>query len=134
MKNIQYIIIFTLLIVVALAAIQILNYKDISYQLLEENNLQSNKIKSLETTRLKLNQILTSLETNMKKLENNITKEQNNNSQLIQEIASLKSQIQSVDNIEIDNNTITIINNNDDYKQNYIADIVFKENDITGFN
>ena len=133
MKNIQYIIIFTLLIIVALAATQIQNYKNISNQLLDENTFQLNHIKSLKTLNSKLKQTIISLETNLKKLEYNISQEQNNSSILKQEIILLKSQIlymdtnKSTNNEQNSTNAIILEDNN---TQQYN----FQENDITGFN
>ena len=133
MKNIPYIIIFTLLLALGLLYTKTINYENITDELLSENITQINKIESLKLTNSTLNQTIINLETNIQNLEDNLSKEQNSTQQYTQsleeQILLLESKLPYIDDDNNDiNNTIEI----EQFDNNLIEQI--DENEITGFN
>ena len=135
MKNITYIIIFTLLIALGLIYTKTINYEDIADELLSENIEQINKIKSLESKNSKLNQTIINL-------ENNLSQEINNTKILEEQIILLESKLPYIDNNDT-NNTIyeeqfyidnIFENNTTEQIEDYIEEPDVEENEITGFN
>ncbi len=121
MKNIQYIIIFTLLIALGLIFTKTINYENITDELLSENIKKTNKIKYLESQNSTLNQTIINL-------KNNLSQEKNNTKQLEEQIILLESNLPYIDNDDT-NNTIHENNTIEEVEQPNL-----EENDITGFN
>ena len=133
MKNIPYIIIFTLLLALGLLYTKTINYENITDELLSENITQINKIESLKLTNSTLNQTIINLETNIQNLEDNLSKEQNSTQQYTQsleeQILLLESKLPYIDD---DNNHINNTIEIEQFDNNLIEQI--DENEITGFN
>lgn len=128
MKNITYIIIFTLLLALGLIFTKIINYENITDELLLENIKQTNNIKSLESKNLTLNQTIINLQKDIQNIENNLSQERNITQQLDAQIILLKSMLPYIDNNDSNDTNITT-----DIEE-YIEEAEIEENEITGFN
>ncbi|MEA3554215.1 MAG: hypothetical protein U9R39_07445 [Campylobacterota bacterium] len=134
MKNITYIIIFTLSIALGLIYTKIINYENIADELLSENIEQTDEIKYLKSKNSTLNQTIINL-------ENNLSNERNNTQTLEQQIILLESKLPYID--DDTNNTIyeeqfindfIYENNTTKQTEEYIEHQDIEENQITGFN
>ena len=90
MKNITYIIIFSLVLAIGLVYKKKINYENITDELLIENIEQSNKIKYLKSQNLTQNQTI-------KNLENNLSQERDNTKKLKELIVLLESKLPFID-------------------------------------
>ncbi len=131
MKNITYIIIFTLLLALGLIFTKIINYENITDELLLENIKQTNNIKSLESKNLTLNQTIINLQKDIQNIENNLSQERNNTQQLEEQIIQLESKLPFIDNMDSLDSTDTNITTE---IEEYIEEPEIEENEITGFN
>lgn len=134
MKNITYVIIFTLSIALGLIYTKIINYENIADELLSENIEQTDEIKYLKSKNSTLNQTIINL-------ENNLSNERNNTQTLEQQIILLESKLPYID--DDTNNTIyeeqfindfIYENNTTKQTEEYIEHQDIEENQITGFN
>jgi len=128
MKNIQYIIIFTLTLTLGLVYSKIINYENITDELLSDNIIQINKIKSLKSKNSTLQQTIINLEITIKNLDNNLSQEKNNTKILREQIILLAPISYDIDSNDT-NNTQQLLENNITQQSDFI-----EENEITGFN
>jgi|GEM_PF-5783979 len=142
MKNITYIIIFTLLIALGLIYTKTINYENIADELLSENIEQINEIKYLKSKNSTLNQTIINQETNIQNLEENLSQERNNTQILEEQIILLESKLPYIDfndtnntiHEEQFNNNFIFENNTTEQIEEYIEHPNTEENEITGFN
>ncbi|MEA3498084.1 MAG: hypothetical protein U9R16_03390 [Campylobacterota bacterium] len=108
MKNIKYVIIFSLLLALGIVYNQLNNYKNITNKLLLQSNTQTNTIKILENNITQQSVIITNLQKNLNSFEDTLLDEADQ-TELYKKIITLEEHIVSLEENQL-NNEIEDIN------------------------
>jgi len=120
MKNIKYVVIFSLLLALGIVYYQLLNYQNITNKLLLQSNTQTNTIKLLEDNVTQQSVIITNLKTNLNSFKDTLLDEADQ-TELYKKIITLEEHIVSLEENQL-NNIIEDINSTIQTEQlNYSA-------------